>query len=358
VAHDFDPNLARYIELMPKIELHVHLEGTIRPATVRELAQRHGVTLPAEMTNGAGYVYRDFAHFIDMFVAGVRCLRTAHDVELVVYELGAQLARQNCRYAEVTFSPSTLRAFGVPEPSYLDGLARGRARVRTELGVELRWIFDIVRHLSDRSQIHPRADYTTELAIAMQSEGVVALGLGGSEADGPPEPFAPYFERARKAGLHLAPHAGETAGPPSIWGALRSLGAERLAHGIRAVDDSSLLEHLARHQICCDVCPTSNVCLGVYPTPEAYPIRAFLGAGVPFTINSDDPPYFNTTLADDYLVLAKTHGLTAAELVDTVRNGVTHCFLPDDEKARLREQVEAELARAAQNFRTKASDDI
>src|SRR5689334_10780111 len=131
-----DEQLAYFVRRMPKVELHVHLEGTIRPATLRELAKRNGVALPSalEDTSGGSFVYRDFAHFVEAFVTGVRCLRTADDVELIVYELGAELARQNCRYAEVTFSPSTLHAFGVPEDIYLVGLERGRAQARADFG--------------------------------------------------------------------------------------------------------------------------------------------------------------------------------------------------------------------------------
>jgi len=234
--------------------------------------------------------------------------------------------------------------FGVPFETYFDGLTRGRERAEREHGVRMRWVFDIMRAVADPATLHPKAAYTTGAAIDGMRDGVVALGLAGSEADNPPEPFAPYFERARTAGLRSAPHAGEHDGPRSIWGALRALGAERIGHGVRAIEDPALVAHLAEHEIALEVCPTSNICLGVYPGIAAHPLRRLHEAGAPITVNSDDPPLFNTTLNDEVVRLATDFGLDR-EVIDTILlNGVRASFLPPDEKRALDAAFRAEMA--------------
>lgn len=340
-------SLESYVRAAPKAELHVHLEGAIRPRTLLELAGRNNVPLPADTVEGVQrwFVYRDFPHFIEIFVTITRCLRGAEDYELIAHEFGAEMTRQNVRYAEVTFSPSTHAWNGVPFETWFGGLTRGRLRAEAELGVRMRWNFDIVRTSSDPAALFPKADYTTGVAIDGLRDGVVALGLGGSEDGAPPEPFAPYFEKALAAGLHSCPHAGEHAGPGSVWGALRALGAERIDHGVRAVEDPALVAHLAERGIACDVCPTSNLCLGVYPEYTAHPLTRLHAAGVPVTLNSDDPPMFNTTLGDEYALLAGPFGCDVETIDAILLNGVRHSFLPPAEKQALEAEFRAELAK-------------
>ncbi|HEU5330559.1 MAG TPA: adenosine deaminase [Thermomicrobiales bacterium] len=337
--------LASYLRAAPKVELHVHLEGAIRPATMRELAARNGVTLP-ELSNGASdrFAYRDFEHFIQLFVAAVRSLRTVEDYERIVMEFADDLARQHVHYAEVTFSPSTHSIYGVPQETYFAGLRQGRDRARAEYGVELAWVFNLVRRWNDATRLRPLADYATSVAIEGREIGVVALGLGGAEAGAPPEPFAPWFDRALAVGLHSAPHAGELAGPESVWGAVRALGAERIGHGVRAIDDPALMAELARRRIALEVCPTSNICLGVYPTYAAHPLARLHAAGVPVTVNSDDPPLFGTTLNDEVALLAGPFGLDVAACDELLLNAVRHSFLPPESKATLLANFQAELA--------------
>jgi len=320
-----------YLRLAPKAELHVHLEGSIQPATLLTLAERNGIELPATTVEGLRewFTYRDFAHFVDIYVAVTRCLRRREDYALITYELGRELARQNVRYAEVTFTPAThhLR-FGVPHDVYFPGLTEGRRQARDDFGVELRWVFDIVHLLSDDALHRRQAEYTTSVAIESREDGVVALGLGGIEIGHSFERIAPYFDRARAAGLHAAPHAGETVGPESIWGAINVLGAERIGHGVRATEDPELVRHLAEHRIPLEVCPTSNIRLGVYPNLAAHPLRALYDAGVIVTVNSDDPPLFNTTLNQEYSLL----------------NGIRHSFMEEAWKQEQEEAFRAELA--------------
>jgi adenosine deaminase len=339
-------SLESYLRAAPKAELHVHLEGTIGPATLLTLARRNGVEMPADTVEGlrAWFAYRDFDHFVDIFVTATRCMRSAEDFELVVYEFGAELARQNVRYAEATFSPSTHSWInGVPFDTWFRGITRGRERTLRELGVLINWEFDIVRSSTDPSTILSKADFAVGAAIDGRHDGVVALGLGGSEAKGPPEPFAPYFERARAAGLRSSPHAGEHAGPASIWGALNALYADRISHGVRAIEDPALVAHLAERQISLAVCPRSNLALGVYPDLASHPLRRLHDAGVPLTVASDDPALFNTTVNDEAALLATAFECDVALADEILLNGVRHSFLPPERKQQMLESFRQEM---------------
>ncbi|HET7034565.1 MAG TPA: adenosine deaminase [Thermomicrobiaceae bacterium] len=339
-------SLESYLRAAPKAELHVHLEGAIQPATLLELARRNGVELPvsSEAEVRDWFTFRDFDHFVEIYVAITRCLRTVEDYQQIVRDFGAEMARQNIRYAEVTFSPSTHHALGVPQDVWFSGLSQGREEIKRDFGVEINWVFDVVRNSILHEGITSRADYTTGVAIEGMGDGVVALGLGGAEAGAPPQPYAPWFERARAAGLHSNPHAGELAGPESIWGALNALGAERIGHGVRASDDPALVRYLAERRIPIEISPTSNLRLGVYPDYAHHPLRALHDAGVIVTINSDDPPLFNTTLNDEVLLLPHAFGFDLAAIDEILLNPVRHSFLPPERKTALEAEFRAELA--------------
>ncbi|MSP12075.1 MAG: adenosine deaminase [Chloroflexi bacterium] len=337
-------SLKSYLQAAPKAELHVHLEGSILPATLLTLARRNAVDLPADTVAGlqSWFSYRDFHHFIEIYVTITRCLKSVADYELITYEFGAEMARQHVRYAEATFSPSTHAWLGVPAAIFLAGLAQGRRRAQQEFGVTINWVFDLVRNASPQGRAR-HADYTTQVAIEGQEIGVVALGLGGLETGNPPEDYQPWFDKARAAGLHSAPHAGELAGPDSIWGALRSLTAERIGHGVRAIEDPALVAYLAANAIPLEVNPTSNIRLGVYPDLESHPLRRLYDAGVILTVNSDDPPLFNTTLNDEIATLPVPFGFTLAEIDEILLNGVRHAFLPPERKIALAAEFRAEM---------------
>ena len=338
--------LERYLQAAPKAELHIHLEGAIAPATVLALAQRNKIALPVETVAELRerFTYRDFDHFIQTFLMVTACLRTREDYEQIVYELGAEMARQNIRYAEVTVTPSTHHLLGVPHDVYFSGMQRGRARAQADFHVQINWIFNIVRKWSDSTRTRPMADYVTGVAIEGKNDGVLALGLAGTEAGYPPEPFAPWFERARSAGLHSVPHAGEMAGPESIWGALSALGAERIAHGVRAAEDPTLIDYLVQHHIPLDITPTSNICLGVYPTYAAHPLRQLFAAGIPITIGTDDPPLFKTTLNAEVMHLATDFSLDVAAIDEILLNGIRCSFLLEPRRQQLEEAFRAELS--------------
>jgi adenosine deaminase len=335
-------SLHDFIHEMPKVELHVHLEGSIRPSTLLTLAQRNGVELPAQDLQGLREFYRftNFDHFIQVYFTICSCLRTVQDFCLIAYEFGAEMARQHTRYAEVTFTPATsVNVSGLPFDEILAGLNEGRDLARADFGVEFRWVLDIVRDNPDsRFQV-------ARWAIAAMDRGVVGFGLGGTERGNPADGFVDAYALAREAGLHSVPHAGEIAGPESVWAAIRGLQAERIGHGVRSVEDPALIDYLRQVQIPLEVCPTSNICLGVYPSFEAHPVRQLWEAGVYVTVNSDDPPMFNTDLVGEYELLAERMGFSAQELEQLSLNALRASFLPDAEKAALEQEFVSEFSR-------------
>lgn len=335
-------NLHEFARRMPKVELHVHLEGAIRPATLLQLAERNGVTLPACDEEGLRefYRFRDFPHFVEVYVTVTKCLHTFEDYQLIAYEFGCDCARQNVRYAEVTFTIATnVRMTGLPWQEIVAGLNAGRARARAEFGVDWRWIFDISRDNPDTQ------NQVLEITLAAREQGVVALGLGGSEALFPPELFVDSFARAHVEGLHCVPHAGETAGPCSIWSALRELHAERLGHGVRCIEDPLLVKHLLQTQTPLEICPTSNICLGVYSSYAEHPLRRLWDDGLFISVNSDDPPMFGTDLNQEYQILIDHFGFRVEELERASVNALHASFLSAQEKEQLEAQFRTEFAR-------------
>jgi aminodeoxyfutalosine deaminase len=337
-------SLRTYLEAAPKAELHVHLEGAILPSTLLELARRNRRSLPHDTVEGLRewFVFRDFPHFVEIYGAVSGCVRSSDDYELIAYEFGREMARQNCRYAEVTFSPFFHAYHGVPMESYVGGLLRGRDDARRDFAIDFNFVFDIIRDWGpDQAYCN---DYTTRVAIECRGAGVVALGLGGFELGSAPEPYAPWFDRARAAGLRSAPHAGETDGAASVRGALDALGADRIGHGVRAVEDPSVVGELIRRRVPLEVSPTSNLRLGVYPSLAEHPLRRLHDAGVIVTVNSDDPPLFGTTLNDEVRLLDEGFGFAVEQIDQILLNAVRCSFLPDGQKQALEARFRDELA--------------
>ena len=330
---------------MPKAEIHIHLEGSVRPSTLLELARRNGVRPPADTLAGLQefFRFRDFPHFIEVYIAVCNCLRTPDDFATIVRELGQDAAAQNIRYLEVHFNPETnVRKRGLDFHDMLGGMNCGRAEAREQWGVEMRWIADGVRD----SETSPYSVTRTVdwIAALEPADGVVALGLGGNEVGHPPAPFAADFARAREAGLHTVAHAGETTGHDTVRDSLDLLCVERIGHGVRSIDDPNLVVRLARERIPLELCPTSNVCTGVVPSLADHPFRAFDEAGVVVTVNSDDPPLFGTTLTDEFLVLARDWGYGPDGLQRIALNAVDVSFLSEEDRQRMRAAFEAEFA--------------
>ncbi len=340
-----DPRLEAFVRRMPKAEIHVHLEGSVRPATLLQLAQRNGVQPPAtdEASLREFFRFRDFPHFIEVYIAVCNCLRTPDDFATIVREVGEDAAAQNIRYLEIHFNPETnVRKRGLDFHEMLAGMNRGRAEARDRWGVEMRWIADGVRD----SETSPYSvTQTVDWISALSPEdGVVALGLGGNEVGHPPAPFAADFARARAAGLRTVAHAGETTGHATVCDSIDLLGAERIGHGVRAVDNADLVMRLAIDRVPLEICPTSNLCTGVVTSFAEHPFPMLDQAGVLVTVNSDDPPLFGTTLTDEFLVLAREWGYDADGLQRIALNALDVAFLPDDEKAHMRNAFVTEFA--------------
>jgi len=348
--------LKEFIQKLPKSELHIHLEGAIAPETVLKLAQRHNMedTLPAQDVAGLQDWFRftDFDHFVSIYVTIQNLLRTPDDFALIAYDLGADMHRQNILYREATFTPHTHIDFqdkGLTIQDILSGLEQGRQQAQQEFGVEIRWVFDIYRNLAFMTNPNggydPKpAEKTLTYAQAGLDYGVVGFGIGGNEVGAPAAPFADAFMRAKQSGLLSVPHSGETMGPESIWDSVRELQADRIGHGVRAIEDPELVDYLAEYHITLEVNPTSNLCLHIYDKIEDHPFKSLDSAGVLVTINSDDPPLFNTTLSQEYALIANAFDYGKEDLIRFARNAFLATGADLDTKQLLLEKFEACVA--------------
>lgn len=333
-----------FVSGLPKAELHVHHVGSATLRTVAELAERHAGTtsVPTDPEALAEFfTFTDFAHFIEVYLSVVDLLRTPEDLWTLTYDVARDLAGQNVRYVELTCTPYTSIAVGISAEAYCEALEDARRRAEADFGLTMRWCFDI----PGESGI-PSADVTLDTALRLQPDGLVSFGLGGPEIGVPRQQFAPHFQQAIAAGLHSVPHAGESTGPESIWDSVNHLGAERIGHGIAAAQDPALMAHLAEHGITLEVCPTSNVRTRSVPSLAEHPLPALVAAGVPVTINSDDPPMFSTTLNQEYEVAAELLGLDDQGVADLARASVRASFADDATKAAILSEIDAYAADA------------
>lgn len=338
-------DLSTFIAGLPKAELHVHHVGSASPRIVAELAARHEgrSPVPADPAALADYfAFRDFAHFIEVYLSVVDLIRDQEDVWLLTHEVAREMARQQVRYAELTVTPYSHVHRGIPAPAFCEAIEDARNRAAADFGIELRWCFDIPGEAG-----LPAAEETLRIALDERPDGLISFGLGGPEVGVPRPQFKPYFDQARAAGLRSVPHAGETTGAQTVWDALRDLGAERLGHGISAVEDPELLEFLAERQLALEVCPTSNVRTRAVARIEEHPLPRLVEAGLLVTINSDDPPMFGTTLNDEYAVAARLLGLGPQGVAALARNAVTASFLDPASKQRIAGEIDAYLANAS-----------
>ncbi|GGT49991.1 adenosine deaminase [Streptomyces purpureus] len=331
-------DLRPFIAGLPKAELHVHHVGSASPRIVAELAARHPDSkVPTDPEALREYfTFTDFAHFIEVYLSVVDLIRTPEDVRLLTFEVARDMARQNIRYAELTITPYSSTRRGIDEKAFMAAIEDARKAAEAELGVILRWCFDIPGEAGLDA-----AEETARLAVDLRPEGLVSFGLGGPEIGVPRPQFKPYFDRARAAGLRSVPHAGETTGPETIWDALNELGAERIGHGTSAVQDPALLKHLAEHRIALEVCPTSNIATRAVTDLDEHPVKEMVRAGVLVTINSDDPPMFGTDLNNEYEVAARLLELDERGLAALAKNAVEASFLDADGKARIAAEIDA-----------------
>ena len=315
--------------MYPKIELHVHLEGTVRPATLLEIARRNDYALPADTEAGlaALYEFRDFDHFIDVWILTTNALRTEADFRQVVVDYAEDAVSHGAVYIEGIFSPIERAWRGVPWDTIFSGYCDGAQEAKERFGVEVRLTPDITRGapLDDARE-------AVRYALKYRDRGVVGIGLGGEEARYPPEPFEPVFAEARAAGLASVPHAGEVTGPANVRGALEALVPDRIRHGIGAHGDAGLVRELAGRGVVLDVCPLSNVRTRAVASLAEHPLPALIAAGVACSISTDDPAMFDTDLSRDYEA-ATSLGLDPRGFYDA---GIKGALCDDETRERLR----------------------
>jgi aminodeoxyfutalosine deaminase len=334
-----------FILSLPKAELHLHLEGTVDPATLAELSRRHPTPLSTNnnrYTNIADsgrvfseeeaaelYQYKDFTGFLLAFKAVTERLRTAEDYELVTYRMMQKLHAQNVLHAEVYVSVGVIHWRGGEFAPLFEGLERGRQRGERDFGMSLYWIFDAVRHFGVEAA---QRVLDETLTLFKASDAIVGIGLGGDERRAAPGLFREVYARAKSEGLHLTVHAGETAGPESVWSALNDLRADRIGHGLRAVEDSALVAYLAEKQVPVEICISSNVLTGCCASLEQHPLRKLFDAGVLVTLNTDDPEMFRTSLLREYQIALNSLGFNISELRKLAQNSFRASFLSEQKK--------------------------
>jgi aminodeoxyfutalosine deaminase len=332
--------LSDFIARLPKAELHVHHVGSASPRIVSALAERHPGTVPSDREALRDFFsFRDFGHFIEVYLSVVDLVREPEDVRMLTYEIAADMATQNIRYAELTCTPYTNVRAGVPIEAFVEAVEDARVAAQRDHDVRLQWIYDVP------GEFGVEAAAATVSYLDASPPTLVGFGLGGPEVGVARPPFKPYFDRARAAGLHSVPHAGETTGPQTIRDALQELGAERIGHGTSLTQDPRLLAEVVERGIPLEVCPTSNIATRAVASLDEHPIREMYAAGAVVTINSDDPPMFNTSLNREYEIAAELLGLDAGGVTDLVRAAVRASFAPDEVKWSILSEIDVYAGR-------------
>ena len=323
-----------FILSLPKAELHLHLEGSIEPATLAEISQRYPDKLTVEEAE-ALYNYPHFTGFMLAFKATVQRLRSPEDYETITYNLVKKLHWENVLHAEVYVSVGVCLWRKQDFDAIFEGLERGRERGQRDFGVSLLWIFDAVRHFGPEA-----AREVVEKAVGFKDRNVVGIGIGGDERQAGPELFRESYEYAAAQGLRLTAHAGETTGPESIWGAL-NLKAERIGHGLHARQDPELMAELAERQIPIEICLTSNFKTNCCQSIEEHPLKQYFDLGLMVTLNTDDPAMFHTSLNREYALAQRAFGFSREQLREIARNSFEASFLAAEKKIELLNRFDA-----------------
>lgn len=325
-------------DAIPKVELHVHLEGAIPHDALFELIRKYGgdPQVPDVAALERRFAYRDFPQFIAAWGWKNGFLREYEDFTWIAERTARDMAAQNIRYAEVFFSPSIFARRGLAVQELTRAVRRGLDRAP---GIEIALVADLVRDYG------PRVEAETLARLSeVRDLGVVGIGIGGSEHEYPPAPFATLFAEARARGFHTTAHAGEAAGADSVWDAIRCLQIERIGHGTRAGEDPALISHLAARRIPLEMCPLSNVRTGVVPALADHPIRRYLESGIPVTVGTDDPCMFQTTLAEEYRRLERECGFSPEEIRRLILTGIEVSWLPEQRRRELAQAFRADAA--------------
>lgn len=327
-----------WFERVPKVELHLHLEGAIPYSALWHLVQKYGDApdLPDLEALKQKFVFRDFPHFIEMWVWKNQFLREYEDFTFIAEAVARDLARQNIHYVEAFYSPADFARHGLGVQQLTTAIRAGLARVPE---IEVALITDFVRDLGPENAARVLAEVSE-----VRDQGVIGVGIGGSEQLYPPEPFADVYAQARALGLHTTAHAGEVAGAASIWGAIRALHAERIGHGTCAEEDPALLDYLATHAIPLEMCPLSNVRTGVVQSLREHPVRRYFERGILVTISTDDPRMFGNALAEEYALLEQQLGFSRDDIRTLILNGIRASWLSEVQKERLSTAFRADPA--------------
>jgi adenosine deaminase len=332
----FNTSLDAFVTGLPKAELHLHIEGSLEPELMFELAQRNGIALPYDNVESlrAAYDFSNLQDFLDIYYQGANVLRTEADFYDLAMAYFRRAAADNVRHAEIFFDPQTHTDRGIPYAFVIEGLSRA-ARDAKDLGLSVGLIHSFLRHLSEEAAFE-------SLAMALPYlDRIIGIGLDSSEVGHPPSKFANVFARARELGLKLCAHAGEEGPPAYVYEALDVLHIDRIDHGNRSLEDPVLVEHIVREGLTLTVCPLSNHKLCVVKDLNDHPIPDMLKKGLRATINSDDPAYFGGYVNDNFLSLTRLGLINRADCITLARNSITGAFLPDDRKAALIAEIEA-----------------
>jgi adenosine deaminase len=323
---NYDSNLVWFGSL-PKVELHLHLEGAIPYEALWELIQKYDGDIHSVEVLKSRFEYRDFPHFIETWVWKNQFLREYDDFTFIAEAVGRDLLCQNIQYAEVFYSPPDFKRYGLMTQHLTEAIRRGLTKVE---GIKVALVADLVRDFGPQ---------TAEVTLAEINEakeyGVIGVGIGGSEQDFPPGQFEAVFARARQLGFRTSAHAGEAAGAASVWGAIRSLRVDRIGHGTRAGEDEELLDYLVKHQIPVEMCPISNVRTGVVVSYAEHPVRQYFERGVEISINTDDPKMFGNSLAEEYMMLVEEKGFTPGEIKKLVLGAIDMSWMPEEKKRQM-----------------------
>jgi adenosine deaminase len=325
------------VHAVPKAELHLHVEGTLEPDLMFELARRNGVILPFESVEAVrrAYVFQDLQSFLDIYYAACSVLRREQDFYDLAWAYLRRAADQNVRRAEIFFDAQTHTDRGVPMEAVISGLDRAIQDAQSQLGVSAALILCFLRHLS------ADAAMATLRAALPYRQAFIGVGLDSSEIGHPPEVFRPVFEQALTEGLLTVAHAGEEGPPAFVWQALDQLHVKRIDHGVRSLEDPALVERLAAQQVPLTVCPLSNVRLRVFPSLERHPLKQMLARGLRATVNSDDPAYFGGYVEDNFRAASQSLHLSAQEIITLARNSFEASFVSAEEKQRYIAEVQA-----------------
>ena len=323
-------DLSAFIAGLPKAELHLHIEGSLEPELMFELAQRNGVAIPFDSVEAvrAAYDFSNLQDFLDIYYAGANVLLTRQDFEDLAFAYFKRVAADNVRHAEIFFDPQTHTDRGVPFGVVVEGLIAGMERARAEFGITSGLILCFLRHLSEEEA------FATLAMAEPYLHHFIGVGLDSSEVGHPPSKFQRVFARARELGLKLCAHAGEEGPPEYVREALDLLDIDRMDHGNRSMEDEALVARLVTERMTLTVCPLSNLKLCVVKNLRDHPVPQMLRRGLHETLNSDDPAYFGGYVNDNYVALAKAVGLTREQLTQIAINSFEGSFLPEDEKAR------------------------